>query len=321
MTQSRTEPVLGSPAVYLSQYDRYKTLQPALAIRPRRSQACPTPWSTLEVLAGMRVLGYLVEDLGPLRPTSASKGHWLRFVRPEWRTQAPDFGFTPGVLVWQSNRYGKAQTRAFMTLQMIGLPEWLVVGTSSFATMALIQGAPLAAPLAQLDQAIQTPLRSLVLARPSWKVELVAQGERTYLRGELEKLRPLPVFKWPTPHFWNKDATRFDNIFTFRDRPSPYAIPEPVEPPPVSLGLPGNWLPSPTRWNIYLQLVYEYVFGTMDRPTQQHRTALRGMHSQIEMMQSIWEWVLGDPALVTVKRPTPPMTAILATIDSLKRAA
>ena len=98
-------------------------------------------------------------------------------------------------------------------------------------------------------------------------------------------------------------------------------IPEPEEPPPVSLGLPGNWLPSPTRWNIYLQLVYEYVFGTMDRPTQQHRTPLRGMHSQIEMMQSIWEWVLGDPALVTVKRTTPPMTANLATTDSLKRAA
>ena len=96
MTKSRSEPVLDSPAVDLSQYDRYKTLLPALAIRPRRSQACPTPWSTLEVLGGMRVLGHLVEDLGPRRAPSASKGHWLRFVRPEWRTQAPVYGFTLG---------------------------------------------------------------------------------------------------------------------------------------------------------------------------------------------------------------------------------
>ena len=172
--------------------------------------------------------------------------------------------------------------------------------------MSVIHGAPLGEQLARVDQAIQTQLRGLLVARPGWKEVLVAQGQMTYLRGELEKLRPSPVFKWPKPHFWNTDSTRFDNILTFRDRPSPYAIPEPEESPPVLLGLPGNWLPSPTRWNIYLQLVYEYLFGAMDQPTQRRRAPFRTVASQLTMLQSIWERVCGDPALAKPPRRATP---------------
>ena len=98
--------------------------------------------------------------------------------------------------------------------------------------------------LAAADAQVQTQLAALLQSKPAWMAELMGPGEQTYLRDGLEQQRPLPPFKWPTPYFWDKESLRFESIYTFKDRPSPYAIPAPEPRPPVSMGLPGNWDPA-----------------------------------------------------------------------------
>ena len=149
----------------------------------------------------------------------------------------------------------------------------------------------------QLDAAVprlESAWAQLIPALPVWRDEAVPANERAGTRALLEQWRPLPPSRPAPLSPWHALRRRFLDPTGFVDRPSPYATAAP--PPPISLGLPGDWDPPSARWAQYERWMREMVEGASDLATGRKRPRLRPGMARIRLQQTLWDSVIEDPA-------------------------
>jgi hypothetical protein len=237
----------------------------------RRGCAAPAPWSTIDLLAASKHLGWIVQG-----PEGAARATYRNdaLLRPEWGADALAWGVEPAAAVVTQRRRGRTKTAIYLTLRPLTGLDRRIVGPSACPAIHLAAGQPLRPQLHAAFAILETAWRRLHPALPVWQQESVPLHECVGTAAQLDARRPLPAARPARLSPWHPLQRRFASGATrFIDRPSPYATPETT--PPASLGLPGDWDPPGSRWDQYLRWTHEYALGGQDPTTGRKRPQLR----------------------------------------------